>query len=186
MIRIRQATTADTAIIRDVTRRAFATAEHSDGTEADLFTALQTSQVYIPELSLVAESDGTIIGHIHLTQANPPAHTPLALAPRSVLPRHQKQGIGQTLIRESHQLAAAMGYPYSIVLGSETYYPRAGYLPVEHFGISAPAGIPSRNLMACPLTGTAPILRGAIRYAPEFGLESSPGSTPSSPRPETT
>ena len=90
------------------------------------------------------------------------------------------------IIRESHQLAAAMGYPYSIVLGSETYYPRAGYLPAEHFGISAPAGIPSRNLMACPLTGTAPILRGAIRYAPEFGLESSPGRTPSSPRPETT
>ena len=82
------------------------------------------------------------------------------------------------IIRESHQLAAAMGYPYSIVLGSETYYPRAGYLPAEHFGISAPAGLPSRNL--------APILRGAIRYAPEFGLESSPGSTPSSPRPETT
>lgn len=150
MIRIRQATTADTAIIRDVIRRAFATAEHSDG---------------------------TIIGHILLTEANIAGHTVLALAPLSVLPRHQKQGIGQTLIRESHQLAAAMGYPYSIVLGSETYYPRAGYLPAEHFGISAPAGIPGRNLMACPLTGTAPILRGVIRYAPEFGLESSPGST---------
>ena len=52
------------------------------------------------------------------------AHTALALAPLSVVPQYQRQGIGTSLILEEHKIAQALGYSYFVVLGSKNYYPR--------------------------------------------------------------
>ena len=72
----------------------------------------------------------------------------LALAPLSVLPEYQRQGVGTALIEEGHRIAKELNYEYSIVLGSETYYPRTGYLPANMFGITAPFEVPQENFMA--------------------------------------
>ena len=55
--------------------------------------------------------------------------------------------IGTALIREGHRLAGEMGFSYSLVLGSETYYPRMGYVPAAEYGIEVPEGFPSQKLM---------------------------------------
>lgn len=68
------------------------------------------------------------------------------------------------------QAAEALGYDYITVLGSEDYYPRAGYIPAEQLGIRAPFEVPPENFMALRLREDAAPLSGVLRYAAEFGL----------------
>ena len=63
-----------------------------------------------------------------------------------------------------------MGYQYALVLGSDTYYPRLGYLPAVQFGIEIPDGMPSANFMAIKLQENAKPINGAVTYAKEFGI----------------
>lgn len=88
-------------------------------------------RVFDPELSLVAESDGHIVGHvlfsphqIRLLDSSVPA---VNLAPIAVEPAYQGQGIGGQLITEGHAIAASKGYRVSFLLGHPSYYPRFGY-----------------------------------------------------------
>lgn len=167
---IRQETIDDYNEVYNLIRTAFANAHHSDGTEHDLVTNLRKSIAFVPQLSLVAEIDGKIAGHIMFTEGKVGDSTILILAPLSVLPEFQKQGIGTLLIKEGHRIARELGYQYSLVLGSEKYYPRSGYLPAEQFGIQVPDGIPSENFMAKPLQLNPKPIRGAVTYAKEFGI----------------
>lgn len=167
---IRQEKSQDFHEVYSMVKTAFAAAEHSDGNEQDLVAALRAGSAFVPELSLVAEMDGKIVGHIMFTKAAIGSRTELALAPLSVLPEYWKQGIGIALIREGHRIAANLGYQYSIVLGSEHYYPRSGYIPAERLGIRAPFEVPSENFMAIRLQKNADPICGVVTYAPEFGV----------------
>lgn len=75
------------------------------------------------------------------------------------------------MIKEGHRIAAELGFVYSIVLDSEYYYPRFGYVPADTFGIKAPFNVPRRNFMVCKLKEVAPEVCGVMRYAEEFGIE---------------
>ena len=167
---IRQEHNKEFHSIYALVKAAFESAEHADGNEPDLVNALRKSDSYIPELSLVAEIDGKIVGHIMFTKLKIGNQVQLALAPLSVLPEYQKQGIGTALIQEGHTRARALGYEYSVVLGSEKYYPRTGYLPAKNYGISAPFDVPDENFMACKLSENAPAVCGIVQYANEFGI----------------
>ena len=135
---IRQEEPKDYEAVYHVVKAAFGSAEHTDGNEQDLVNALRKSKSFIPALSLVAEQDGKVTGHILFTEVKVGGTVQLALAPLSVLPAFQKQGIGKALIRAGHEKAAALGYLYSIVLGSELYYPQIGYLPGDNTASSRP------------------------------------------------
>lgn len=167
---IRQETVADYDAVYHLILEAFATAEHTDGKEQNLVVALRSSEGFIPALSLVAEIDGEIVGHILFTRAFVGSDEVLALAPLSVKPAYQKQGIGQALIKKGHQIARELGYGYALVLGSEHYYPKSGYLPAETFGIVVPQDFPSANFMAIKLLSEAKPIKGEVIYAKEFGL----------------
>ncbi len=168
---IRQATEKDYKVIYDVVKTAFASAEHADGNEQDLVNALRIGESYIPELSLVYELDGKIVGHIMFTKAMVGDTEVLALAPLSVLPEYQRKGIGQSLIAKGHEIAKSIGYCYSVVLGSEKYYPKAGYLPADAYGILPPFDVPRENFMACKLNDDTVDIYGIMKYAKEFGIE---------------
>ena len=168
---IRQEHNKEFHSIYTLVKAAFESAEHADGNEPDLVNALRKSDSYIPELSLVAEIDGKIVGHIMFTKLKIGNQVQLALAPLSVLPDYQKQGIGTALIQEGHTRARTLGYEYSVVLGSEKYYPRTGYLPAKNYGIFAPFDVPDENFMACKLSENAPAVCGIVQYAKEFGID---------------
>lgn len=153
-----------------VIKSAFASAAHADGNEQDLVSALRQSDAFLPEMSLVAEIDGKIVGHILFTKVDIGGSVQLALAPLSVLPEYQRRGFGSALIGEGHRRAQELGYAYSIVLGSETYYPRMGYVPAKNFGIAPPFAVADENFMACKLRVDAPAISGVVQYAKEFGI----------------
>ena len=170
MIEIRQENKKDYAEVYNVIKKAFMSAEHCDGNEQDLVVNLRESNNFIPELSLVAIDDNKIVGYILFTKIRIGKYEELALAPLAVLPEYQKQGIGKKLIEEGHKKAKKLGYQYSIVLGSERYYPKLGYVPASQYGIKAPFEVPNENFMAIELNNTDVEITGVVEYAKEFGI----------------
>lgn len=170
MLEIRQENKEDYEEVYNVVKTAFETAEHSDGNEQDLVVALRTSNNFIPQLSLVAIQDSKIVGYILFTKIKIGKYEELALAPLGILPEYQKQGIGKQLIEKGHEIAKKLGYHYSVVLGSETYYPKSGYVPAINYGIKAPFEVPNENFMAIKLNNTDNEIIGIVEYAREFGI----------------
>lgn len=168
MIKIRKEITSDYNSVYEVIKSAFEHAEHRDGNEQDLVVSLRKSSAFIPELSLVAESDGNIVGHVLFSKVKIGDRTELALAPLSVLPAFQRQGVGSALITEGHKIAKQLGFDYSIVLGSEQYYPRMGYKPASEFHILPPFDVSNENFMVYPLQGEDVKISGVVEYAKEF------------------
>lgn len=168
MLTIRQENKNDYEEVYNVIKTAFETAEHSDGNEQDLVVALRKSDNFIPELSLVAVIDNKIVGYILFTKIKIGKQEELALAPLGVLPEYQKQGIGRTLIQEGNKKAKELGYHYSVVLGSDKYYPKFGYVSAKEYGIVAPFDVPDENFMAIKLNDTDIEIKGIVQYAKEF------------------
>ena len=170
MLVIRAEQQSDYEKIRHVVTEAFRTAEHSDGNEQNLVEALRKSRSFIPELSLVAVKDDELVGHIMFTKAFVNETEVLALAPLSVLPAYQKQGIGLALIKRGHEIAKSSGYKFSVVLGHAQYYPKAGYVPASRYGIKAPFEAADENFRAICLNDPGCRLNGTIRYDAAFGI----------------
>ena len=107
--------------IRSIVKTAFAGAEHSDGDEHNLIDRLRCSDEYIPELSLIAEVNGKIVGYAMFSLINIGIARAVALAPLAVLPGFQSLGIGRELIEAGHRKAKE-DYWCSVVLGAPEYY----------------------------------------------------------------
>lgn len=156
--------------IYSLIKEAFASAEHSDGNEQDLVERLRKGRAYIPKLSLAAFVGGELAGYIMFTRGKVEAEDVLILAPLCVKPKFQRRGIGLALIKEGHRRASEMGFDYSFVLGSETYYPKAGYFPAGTTGVKTPADFPPKNFMAARLRDEAPDISGVLEYPEAFGI----------------
>lgn len=170
MIIVRKEMEQDYSQVYHVVKEAFANAEHTDGNEHDLVSALRESKSFIPELSLVAVDDSRIVGQIMFTTNKVGNTTQLTLAPLSILPKYQRRGVGQMLIKTGHEIAKDMGYEFCIVIGSERYYPKSGYRPAKEFGIVFHGNIPEENFMAINLQGTDKQCPGSLVYPKEFGV----------------
>ncbi len=172
-MKIRRENEGDYAVVREVIEAAFKDAEHTDHTEHNLVDRLRDSKSFIPELSLVAEIDDRVVGHILFTKIDiiyDDARFPsLALAPVSVLPEYQYQGIGGALIREAHDIARSLGYKSAVVMGHKDYYPRFGYMPCADYGITLPFDVPAEYCMAVELTdGGLERVTGIVQYDSAF------------------
>ncbi len=165
---IRQETAADTDTVYDVVKKAFENAVHTNHDEQNLVRRLRKSDTFIPELSLVAEENGKIVGHILFTKLKVGETVQLSLAPLSVLPEYRNRGIGGQLIHAGHSRAKAMGYDYVILIGHADYYPRFGYFPAARIGVTVPFDVPEENLMAFSLQGKNMPLNGVPEYAKAF------------------
>jgi len=170
---IRQERENDYQITERVVQEAFRGAEYSDETEHLLVVKLRNSEGFVPELSLVAEVDGEIIGHIMLTaltiKNGNRQYGSLTLAPVSVLPRYQNQGIGSALIKEGLKKAKELGFKSVVVLGHEKYYPRFGFKPASLWGIRAPFNAPREAFMALELEkGSLEGVSGIAVFPREF------------------
>ena len=117
--KIRAETPDDRAAVHAVVAGAFGQSD-----EADLVEQLHADgDVFV---SLVAEEDGAVIGHVLLSAMRAPIRA-LGLAPVSVGPARQGTGVGSALIREAIRLAREAGYAAIFVLGDQAYYGRFGF-----------------------------------------------------------
>lgn len=171
--KIRQEQESDNKAVYRLVELAFRNMEESDHREHFLVERLRKSDAFVPELSLVAESNGEIIGHILMTKveivSDDKAVTSLGLAPVSVLPDYQGAGIGGALIREVHKRAAGLGYGSSVLLGHKDYYPKFGYKRAIDFGIEFPFDVPHEFCMAIELLPDGlKDVHGMVKFSKSF------------------
>jgi predicted N-acetyltransferase YhbS len=136
---IRPERAADVAAIRAVTVAAFEGSAYGHHNEADIVEALRAAGVLT--VSLVAEADGEIVGHIAFSwvQIAEPAGDWHGLGPLSVAPRWQRRGVGQALVREGLCVVEAIRASGCVVLGDPAYYGRFGFQsdPALRYGPAA-------------------------------------------------
>jgi predicted N-acetyltransferase YhbS len=166
---LRQEKETDFPAIFDLVKTSFQTAKVSNGDEQNFVARLRASGNYLPELALVAEDGGKLIGHIMLTKTSfetASSRRPiLLLGPLAVVFESRGQGIGAQLVHEACRLAKAQGHTAVILAGDPAYYSRFGFKPAIHFGIANTNGIPDDNVLACELVpGALRNLRGAITF----------------------
>ncbi|HAX91829.1 MAG TPA: N-acetyltransferase [Rhodospirillaceae bacterium] len=145
--------------IYDLVKIAFQTAKMTNGDEQNFVDRLRASGNYIPDLALVAEEEGKLIGHVMLTktciETAGGQFSLLLLAPVSVVLERRNQGIGAQLIEESFRLAKALGHTAVIVVGDPAYYTRFGFSSCGHFNIGNADKIPDEYVMVCELIPSA-------------------------------
>jgi putative acetyltransferase len=142
--------------------------------ESQLVRSLRASDDYVPDLALVAEENGKVVGHTvfsYVTLKNDEEFRVLALAPMAVVPELQKRGIGGALVEAGLQRANERGEPLVIVVGHPTYYPRFGFESARRYGIEPPsANFPDDAFMVRRLSRYSERHRGRVVYPPAFGM----------------
>lgn len=161
---IRVETPADIPGVRAVNEAAFETAA-----EAALVDALREGGKLV--LSLVADLDGELVGHVLFTdivmEPGSAEDRMLGLAPVAVLPECRGRGIGSSLVRRGVEDCRELGYRGIVVLGHPGFYSRFGFVPASRHGITCIYDAPDEAFMALAL-GAAPLPRGRALYQPEF------------------
>ena len=166
---IRPETPTDIPLIYAVNQLAF------DGRqeEPDLVDAIRLSDDFIPELSIVAEDNGRVVGHILFSRIHIDTRTgpipALSLAPLAVLPAFQNRGIGSALVRQGLEECRRLGHAIVIVLGHPDYYPRFGFSAGLAKALECPYGDVGAAWMALELVpGALDGVRGKVVYPPVF------------------
>jgi len=155
-LQIRPETPTDFFAIAEVIRLSF---DETDGSEVGLVADLRSSPDYIPELSLVTQLEGQIIGYAmfhFVTLEGESCARVVDLGPVGVLPEFQRQGVGSALIRRGLARCVERDEPLVMCLGHESYYPRFGFLPSQNYGI-----LPFWDAMlVCPIQRNLERFRG--------------------------
>ena len=165
MIEIREEQAGEYREIRQVIVAAF-----GGDTEANVVKLLRDRNK--APVALVAISGNKIVGHIMFSPVTitlaPKTFRAVGLAPLSVLPEFQRQGIGSTLAREGLKKCAVAGFEMAVVLGSPYYYPRFGFSPASLYGLGNEYDT-DEHFMAMELKhGALDKISGIVRYSPEF------------------
>jgi len=164
-MKVRAERPQDRASVRAVNAAAFETLA-----EADLVDAVR-EQAH-PLVSLVAELNGEIVGHILFSPVALDGHPErriLGLAPMAVAPARQRQGIGSALVRAGLERCRELGYGAVVLLGHPAYYPRFGFQPAARFGIGSEYAAPDEAFMLLELVpGYLGGASGAVRFHAAF------------------
>jgi len=140
---IRNETSADVSAIEALTIAAFLNAPHTGHTEQFIVSALRKAGKLT--LSLLADANGTIIGHVAVSPVSisDGAAGWFGLGPISVTPEHQGRGVGSRLMREALRILGERGAAGCVLLGEPEFYGRFGFradptlilldVPAEYF-----------------------------------------------------
>lgn len=162
-IAIRNETGADVSAITEVTVAAFKTLAISAHTEQFVIAALRAANALT--LSLVAEVDGRVVGHIAfspVTLSDGTLHW-YGLGPVSVLPGYQRQGIGKALIREGLARLKALNARGVCLVGHPDYYRKFGFGNVPGLVLE---GVPPEVFFALSFDG--PVPQGTVTFHEAF------------------
>jgi putative acetyltransferase len=152
--------------IRRINTEAFDT-----NTEANLIDALRKRG--IPLISLVAEENGELVGHILFSpvtlEGDNSSISIAGLAPMAVAPAFQRREIGSMLVKEGLRHCKKAGYAAVVVLGHPDYYPRFGFVPSVNYGIKSELDVPAEVFMAKELReGALTGCTGIVKYHDVF------------------
>jgi putative acetyltransferase len=167
---IRDETREDFRVISDVTVAAFATLEISRHTEQFVIEALRAAGAL--SVSLVAELNGRVVGHIAFSPVTMPGGAAgwFGLGPVSVLPEFQRQGIGKALIREGLVRLKALGASGCCLVGHPEYYRQFGFTNPAELALE---GVPPEVFFALTFDGRVP--QGMVTFHEAF-MASGPAS----------
>lgn len=160
---IRNETAADVRAITDVTVAAFQTLVISNHTEQFIVTALRAAQALT--LSLIAELDGRVIGHIAFSPVTIADGTQnwYGLGPLSVLPAYQRQGIGKALIQAGLSRLKELNAQGCCLVGHPDYYPKFGFKNLPELVLE---GVPQEAFFALSFSAHTP--QGAVTFHDGF------------------
>lgn len=167
MIRIRKEKSSDIEAIKYVNDQAF-----KQPVEGNIVKKIRNTDSKI--LSLVAEVENQIAGHIFFSHAeiegHPEINKGMGLAPMAVLPAYQKQGIGTMLINKGISILKNQNVPFIIVLGHPDYYPKFGFEKASEYGIRCQwAGVPDEAFMILILDkNKMKNIKGVAKYREEW------------------
>lgn len=140
--------------------------------EVALVEALRRSPGYIPELALVAEFKGRIVGHIMLTKVRLHQGAQeieiLGLGPMAVVPSQSHRGIGSELIRVAVEKARGLGYKAVVVAGHPEYYQRSGFSPATDWGLHCTLPVSEDVITAMELEAGALQGGGKVIYPSQY------------------
>ncbi len=182
---LRRERPADHAAVRELHRAAFARDPATgayrapgDVVEPRLLDQLRADTGFLPHLSLVAEVDGVVVGHVIATRARvePTGWPALGVGPVGVLPAEQRQGIGTVLVHALLAVAEASDESLVALVGNPDYYRRFGFRPASELGIAAPEPAWGRYFQARWLAEPRP--GGTFTFAEPF---SRPAEAPRAP-----
>lgn len=167
-LNIRPETKKDFSKITEVNDSAF-----GQENEGRLVERLRETENYIPELSLVAELDDEIVGHILFypitIRSDTSKFQSLSLGPMAVMPTLQRKGIGSRLVIQGLDAAKNIGHKSVIVVGHPEYYPKFGFKPASQWNIQVPFEVLDDAFLALELVeGELEGKRGTIECSEEF------------------
>ena len=160
---LREETTTDIDAITEVTIAAFKNLPVSNHTEQFIISALRDANALT--ISLVADIDGRVVGHIAFSPVIISDGTKdwYGLGPISVLPEYQKQGIGKSLIKKGLSLLKNMGGQGCALVGDPNYYKQFGF---KNYSELIHEGIPQEVFLALPFNEKVP--KGTIEFHEGF------------------
>ena len=155
-IKLRTEQPADYRETENVTREAFWNHFSPGCNEHYLLHVMRDSPAFVPELDLVAEHDGRIVGNVVCMKGvihgdDGVKYEVLSLGPISVLPEYQRQGIGGRLISRTRELARELGFRALLLCGDPDYYLYQGFVPAEMLGIRTADNMYAMALHVCEL-----------------------------------
>jgi predicted N-acetyltransferase YhbS len=154
--KVREATKADYAETERLTRDAFWDLYKPGADEHAVLRQIRSSDCFIPQLDIVLEENGRIIGHLICSKAkidreDKAGHDVLCVGPLCVEPSLQRMGSGSKLMKFAIEKARELGYPGMILFGSPGYYPRFGFVNAAKYGITTRDGMNFDPFMALEL-----------------------------------
>lgn len=160
---IRRATPSDLDDVGRIHAAAF-----GQDVERDLAITLLTDGSAIPELSLVAEHDGGLIGHVVCSRGDVDGRMAPGLGPIGIVPEHQGGGAGSALMHAVIGAADALGAPLIALLGSPAFYSRFGFVESTRIGIAAPDPAWGMHFQVRTLAAYDGTITGTFTYAAAF------------------
>ena len=148
---LRNETVSDYRTVEELTREAFWNHHVPGCDEHYLLHIMRNGDAFIPELDIVAQVNGEIVGNIVYTKAkivddNGNYHHVISFGPISVLPAFWGKGIGRILIEHTTLLAKELGHTAVLIYGDPDYYSRFGFTAAENYKIRT-----ADNMYAVPL-----------------------------------
>jgi putative acetyltransferase len=167
---LREELRGDKKSVRDIHTRAFG---NHGLVVADLVDALRKTITSTEGLSLVADHDGQVVGHVMFTRSLLDAPRRLVevhvLSPLAVVPGHQKRGIGSALVQRGLEALGERAVPLVFLEGDPGYYSRFGFAPACDLGFRKPSlRIPDVAFQAIRLAAYEPWMTGTLVYAEPF------------------